>query len=427
MGGALRIATAALAMLFVLAAPAAAQVQPYGTNDGGGFWNILPPGANGHANAVQLASFLAACPPGGTTDCPNAPRPPHSSDELRMYGDLVYASPGLKPEDISKYYKDATFGVRPGDAERTYSPRSDLTIVRDKGFGVPHVYGATRAGAMFGLGYVGAEDRLFVMDVLRHSGRAELSSFAGGAEGNREMDREQWELAPYTEADLQRQYDMGDDVYGEAGSELQDDVREYGAGINAYIAHIRANPLEMPGEYAAIGRPLGPDDWKVTDVIATASLIGGIFGKGGGRELDSALLLQQAQRRFGHRGGRRVWADLRTAEDPEAPVTVLRKKRFPYRVEPRKLRRGSLALPDRGSVRMADVVASSSSGGDAGAAGLGGLLHFQPDGARRQGSNALLVSARESQSGRPLAVFGPQTAYFAPPLLMDVDVHRPPT
>jgi hypothetical protein len=56
-------------------------------------------------------------------------------------------------------------------------------------------------------------------------------------------------------------------------------------------------------------------------VIATASLIGGIFGKGGGRELDSALLLQQAQKRFGKRGGKRVWADLRSAEDPEAPVT----------------------------------------------------------------------------------------------------------
>jgi acyl-homoserine lactone acylase PvdQ len=433
MGGVLRSTAAALATLIVLAAPAAAQVQPYGTNDGGGFWNILPPGANGHAGAVDLATFLAACPPGGTTNCPNAPRPPHSSDELKMYGDLVYAAPGLRPEDISKYYKAATFGVRGGDAERTYSPRPDLTIVRDKGFGVPHVYGSTRAGAMFGLGYAGAEDRLFTMDVLRHAGRAQLSSFAGGAEGNREMDREQWELAPYTEADLQRQYDMGDDVYGATGRALQDDVRDYVAGINAYIAHVRANPLEMPAEYAATGHPLGPAAWKVTDVIATASVIGGIFGKGGGRELDSALLLQAAQRRFGRRAGRRVWADLRTAEDPEAPVTVLGNKRFPYRVEPRRLRRGSLAMPDPGSVRKLEVAAPAAQSGQPAPGGAGqsltggltGLLHLPPIGVRRQGSNALLVSARESESGRPLAVFGPQTAYFAPQLLLDVDVHGP--
>ena len=160
---------------------------------------------------------------------------------------------------------------------------------------------------MFGLGYVGAEDRLFVMDALRHAGRGELSTFAGGAAGNRAQDHTQWELAPYTEADLQRQYDLGDEVYGAAGAALQDDVTNYVAGINRYITEARVNPLKMPGEYAAIGKP-GPEDWKVTDVIATASLIGGIFGKGGGRELDSALLLQEAQTRFGRKRGKRVWA-----------------------------------------------------------------------------------------------------------------------
>ena len=85
------------------------------------------------------------------------------------------------------------------------------------------------------------------------------------------MDRDQWRLAPYTEADLQRQFDLADEVYGSAGTRLQEDVTAYVAGINAYIAEARINPLKMPGEYAAIGRPTGPVDWQVTDVIATAS------------------------------------------------------------------------------------------------------------------------------------------------------------
>jgi hypothetical protein len=393
------------------ALPGDTPVQPYGTNDGGGFWNILPPGQNGHASAADLAAFFAACPP-GETNCPDAPRPKHSSKELQMYGDLVYNSPGLRAADIPKFFKDATFGVRPDGAERIYSPpgRDDVTIVRDSGFGVPHIYGETRAGTMFGLGYVGAEDRLFVMDVLRNSGRAQLSSFAGGAAGNREMDHTQWELAPYTEADFQRQYDLADEVYGAAGVALRQDVSNYVAGINRYIAEARINPLKMPGEYAAVGKP-GPEDWKVTDVIATASLIGGIFGKGGGAELESALLLQDARRRFGRRRGKRVWKDLRTAEDPSAPVTVSR-KRFRYRVEPRRLRRGGVAMPDRGSVRMTEVSseAAASAAAARSDAGLGGLLGPFPGGA----SNALLVSGRESESGKPIAVMGPQTAYFAP-------------
>ena len=40
-------------------------------------------------------------------------------------------------------------------------------------------------------------------------------------------------------------------------------------------------------------------------------------------------------------------------------------------------------------------------------------------------SNALLVSARESRSGHPLAVFGPQTGYFAPQILMEQEFHAP--
>ncbi len=107
---------------------------------------------------------------------------PHCCDQLPMYADLMYATPGLQASDVPKYFRDASFGVPPGEAERTYSPRGEVTIVRDRAFGVPHVYGRTRRGAMFGLGYAGAEDRLFFMDVLRHAGRADLSSFAGGIE-----------------------------------------------------------------------------------------------------------------------------------------------------------------------------------------------------------------------------------------------------
>ena len=40
-------------------------------------------------------------------------------------------------------------------------------------------------------------------------------------------------------------------------------------------------------------------------------------------------------------------------------------------------------------------------------------------------SNALLVSAGESESGRPLAVFGPQTGYFGPQPLIEMDIHGP--
>jgi acyl-homoserine lactone acylase PvdQ len=389
--------------------------QPYGANDGGGFRNILPPGENGFDNAAQLAAFEAT-----------KTLPPHFQDQLGMYSNLIYAAPGLTAAQIPSYFKDATFGVKPSDVESTESPRSDVTIVRDKGFGVPHIYGTTRAGTMFGLGYATAEDRLFFIDVLRHLGRAELTSFAGGAPGNQEFDQQQWATAPYTEADLTKQVNNFTQLYGADGAQVADDVLNYIAGINAYIAEARLNPLKMPGEYAAINKPTGPDDFKPEDLIAIASLVGGIFGNGGGGELGSAQVYESAQKRFGRKRGAKVWHDFREAEDPEAPTTVHNGKRFPYENFPKRAAKGSRAMFDPGSFRstLGHGISHSSSASQTSksglASGLQGLFDF-PHGM----SNALVVGAKHSQSGHPLAVFGPQVGYFAPQILMEEDVHGP--
>ena len=175
-----------------------------------------------------------------------------------MYGDLVYAAPGLKRADIPKYFKDATFGVKQDGAERIYSPpgNSDVTIVRDSGFGVPHIYGKTRAGDDVRARLCGRRGPAVRRWTCSGTPAARsCRAFAGGAPGNRAQDHTQWELAPYREEDFQRQFDLADEVYGAAGRRLQEDVTNYVAGINRYIAEARINPLKMPGEYAAIGKP----------------------------------------------------------------------------------------------------------------------------------------------------------------------------
>ncbi len=255
--------------------------------------------------------------------------------------------------------------------------------MRDKAFGVPHVYGTTRDGAMFGLGYAGAEDRLFFMDVLRHAGRGRLSSFAGGS--NAAMDAEQWEVAPYTESDLTRQAEQIPKLLGRQGEILRCDVDNYVAGINRYIAEARLDPTKLPGEYAATGHPLGPDPFKREDLIATASLVGGIFGRGGGNELAWSEVADALHDRFGRRRGARIFEDFRAAEDKAAPVTLLGKKRFPYQVRPRRPR--GTARPDPGSLRDLEAVASGAP-----ADGLSlSRAAFPPS-----ASNALLISGREA-------------------------------
>src|SRR5256714_5390145 len=398
-----RVAALTGALLALTTAPASAGLLDngptpgaYRENDFGGFRNVLPPGENGFDNAVDLARFEAS-----------QSRPTHSDDQLPLYRDLLTNYRSLNDAGVDRFFKDASFGVKPQDVERTYSPRDDVTIVRDS-YGVPHIYGSTRVGAEFGTGYASAEDRLFFMDVFRHLGRAQLSSFAGGAPANRALDEQIWNVAPYTEADLQRQIDQRPPQYAAQADLLKSDLDNYVAGINQYIAEAGLDPTKLPAEYPAIGRPQGPDDWKGTDVVATADVVGAIFGAGGGRELPSALVLEQAQKRFGKNAGRRVWQDFREANDPEAPTTV--KKRFPYQTTPRHPQ--GVAMPDPGTVtdlHLADPSTTKS----------------QASSFPKAMSNALLVSGRLSRSGRPIAVFGPQTAYFAPEILMEQDVHAP--
>ncbi len=277
----------ALALALAFAPAAAAQVEPYGYDDYGGFRNILPPGQNGLDTLTQAAQFKAA----GTY-------PPHSNDQLGMYSNLTTAVP-ITEAQIPQFYKDATFGVPAGDLASSESPEPGVTIERDSGFGVPHIYGDTRAELMFGIGYATAEDRLFFIDVLRHSGQGDLAQFAGGS--NVAMDEDVWSNEPYTQQDLVNQINWAASSSPD-GPQVLSDATNYVDGINAYIAKAES-PLGaltmMPAEYAAIGQPQGPAPFTVEDLVSIATLVGGIFGNGGGQQLSNAVLYENMQQKFG--------------------------------------------------------------------------------------------------------------------------------
>lgn len=54
---------------------------------------------------------------------------------------------------------------------------------------------------------------------------------------------------------------------------------------------------------------------------------------------------------------------------------------------------------------------------------LGGVFRNMADGLLTAISNALLVSADHTASGHPIAVFGQQTSYFEPQLLLEMAVN----
>ncbi|MFI1193685.1 penicillin acylase family protein [Micromonospora sp. NPDC020750] len=382
--------------------------------------DIVPPGQNGNATLVEILANQTL----GTL-------PRHSADQLGKYADLVYGYAGLREEQIGNFFNDASFGVPAGQVERDYSPRSDVRILRDRATGVPHVTGTTRGGTMYGAGYAGAEDRLFTMDLLRHVGRGTLTPFAGGSPGNRALEQSVWRNSPYTDADLQTQVDALR-TKGPRGAQLYTDVQEYIAGINAYIGVCMAN-RNCPGEYVltghldAITNKGGPEPFRMTDLIAIAGVVGGLFGGGGGNEMQSALVRIAARAKYGPVEGDKVWAAFRNQNDPETVLTLHNGQSFPYgNASPDA---ASVALPDAGSTKVEPVFtdptgsATTTAGkGSELAAALSGLTI---DPAHRGMSNAALVSAANSATGHPVAVFGPQTGYFSPQLLMIQELQGP--
>ncbi len=378
--------------------------------------DILPPGENGNATLADILANKVF----GT-------RPAHTDDQLGPYAGLASAYPSLTDSQLTNFFNDSSFGVPADQVASTSTPRSDVTIVRDKATGVPHVTGTTRSGTEFGAGYAAAQDRLWVMDLFRHVGRGELSGFAGGAAANRQLEQSFWQAAPYTEAELQSQIDAISNE-GDRARQALTDAQSYLDGINQYINE-SYNGRYFPGEYDltgqvnAITNAGGIAPFKLTDLVALASVVGALFGAGGGGELASAQVKEAADARYGQATGDAVWKSLREATDPEAVQTLHDGQSFPYAQPPADPQ--GAAMPDPGSVVPEQLIYNATGSAKQATTKAPGVLPGNLLTAKHGMSNALVVSSSHTDDGHPVAVFGPQTGYFAPQLLMLEELQGP--
>jgi acyl-homoserine lactone acylase PvdQ len=406
--------------------PAAAVTAPtYRANDYGNMLNILPAGQNGLLTAADVVNNKLT----GAV-------PPHNHDQYDPSQNLLYGYPGLQDSGLTNFYKDASFGVKPEDIDAAQTVNlsylgRNVTIYRDKQYGVPHVYGDSVPAMSYGVGYATAHDRLFMIDVLRHTGAGHLAELVGPSCSNEAMDRSQLALTGYTQQDKLNQLDYIAHL-GPLGAEARQMIEGEVQGINAYIdqATLPTNSAAMmPAEYPAVTGGLAAH-FQASDIIDIASLVGGIFGKGGGNEVGAGHLYQYlqgyaAKHSLPAGSAEAMFRDFKEADDPAAPSTI-QDVRFPYNVhDPGATPTAKndftdpLALVDDPMNRpgqrddQCNPSAASILGG-IGAALRGGSM-----------SNALLVDAPHSTSGRPIAVFGPQVGYFAPQILMEVDLHAP--
>ena len=209
-------------------------------------------------SVVDLAKFEVA----GTA-------PASFTNQAALYNAVITGQP-RNDKDLSNYYKSSDFSVPTGDDVGSVEhPAAGVTVIRDKRFQVPHIYASTRSAGMYAAGYVSAQDRLFLMDVLRRTAEGEQAGLLGpSAIAADSAQLGQFDLSP---AELTKEINAVAKQEGKSGQQALSDLNQYVAGINGYINATKTNPTLLPAEYVALGAT--PRAWTLADTAAEAYLL----------------------------------------------------------------------------------------------------------------------------------------------------------
>jgi acyl-homoserine lactone acylase PvdQ len=300
----------------------------------------------------------------------------NTTDQAALYDALTPLGGKVTDSSMRRLFKPAPLGLGTDKPTKRERPRASVTIVRDR-FGVAHVTGKTLTDVAFGAGWVTAADRGLLLQLIRGPARIAALDVPGLDPIALALSGKTFVPSPETEAFLANQLDALR-AQGAVGRKALAIVNAYAAGVNAW--------------YAAKGIPAAR--FTGTDVVATAALIAARFGANGGQEVANSMFLDALEKRFGPADARKVFADLREANDADAPVTV--PGSFPYEL-PSADTSGSVVL-DEGSFTGAPLAQPASA------------------------SNALLVGAKRSQTGHPLFVAGAQVGYFFPAFFAEMEL-----
>ena len=349
---------------------------------------VLAPTA-AHAASSDIARYVL--PPGNYGGLPTTAQ---SFDQLSLYSGLTPLRRNVTMADVNRLYLPEDF--KPiGQTTNEPVGRSDVTVTYDS-YGIPHIKGTTRAGLMYGSGWVTARDRGLLLSFGREPARAAVADIPGLDAFSLVTSATPFTPSAQAEALVTQQRQRLIRAYGADGHQMLSDMTNYANGVNAYYT---AHHLAFPGS----GKPFTPND-----VIAVTAFIGSIFGNGGGSEHENSDLLARLEQRFGAKRGHGLWADAMEANDPDAPTTT--RKFFNYPTLTGGKVRGSVVI-DPGSIKLVPDPRT------------GAARDMEPP--RRHASNWQQVAASRSATGRPLGVMGPQLGYYYPEIVYQEQLQGP--
>lgn len=327
------------------------------------------------------------------------PPPAAAGDKLAanaqalMYDGLTPLFDNVQNGDLTTYFKSEALGSLgtdgPGTPE-TIPGHPEIQITRDV-YNVPHVVSQTYDGGIFAAGWIAAEDRGLLLQQARFNARVAAIDAPGLSAIGLVTQLKSFTPSAQTEAEVAKQTKVLQKL-GKEGKAVLADIDTYISGINLYLSI--NSPATAP--------------WTRNDVYALNALKGQFLGQGGGGEANTSEFLGGLQKRLGQNKGMSVFNDLRQFKNDGSPTTV--DGRFPYGRIPKKAPGSVVVDPD--SYTPTPAVADTA---------LAKAVAPQPV----QASNTLMITADNSNTGKPLMVGGPQIRYFYPGLTYEIDMQAP--
>jgi penicillin G amidase len=147
----------------------------------------------------------------------------------------------------------------------TLLSESAIEIIRDE-WGIPHVFSTSDEGAMYGLGYVTAQDRMLQMEYCRRVIQGRISEMLGsvGQKGKTTVDSDikYRHLATYRALET---------VAGNLDDQTKSLLQAYSDGVNAYLESTASlNPLFETFD-------ITPEPWRPVDCLAVWNRIAAFF------------------------------------------------------------------------------------------------------------------------------------------------------
>ena len=153
--------------------------------------------------------------------------------------------------------KIATISLPKNFTEDEIQSVSDTVKAYCNQFGIPHIIAKNENDAYFMMGYFHARDRLWQMDLMRRSGRGQLSEIFGEETINVDKFFKCLRLDK-----------IADKIYNNTDKNIRDILSSYSSGVNYFI---KKNRRKLPFEFQTL--EYIPKDWTPTDCMIVGKML----------------------------------------------------------------------------------------------------------------------------------------------------------